>query len=339
MEQWLDEALKEKRIVPLKSLCGADGIYCLVHEHEWYEGGVVMDWTALHRGLKPNTVAFDPHTLTREVMSFVTAEAGEGASLVTSLELDSPWYMISLSEQAQRFSAFTPTNRTNGALCEGARAKTYTFVRGPPGLRSVRDDLVVLLKDVRRQLCDSGLRCHIFLSSVLVASDDFERLLHHTASVFRALRSAGFAVKSVECSFEPRRVLRTTCGRYWNTMSLSSMQCAEDVAAFLVDLFYLWLGDCYTWLCEPPSPALLAASGDERGKLDFFRRFCTQFVLPRREVVEFAFLAETNLNDLLPLARPLLQHKVPRIGPQKWSALELRLCLCALEAYEHPLSS
>lgn len=327
MNDWITKALEEKQILSLPSLADVKGVFCVAREHEWYDDCVVMDWTALHRGLRPSTSSFNPTVAVAEVMRFGCELEGNG-SLATALELRTPWCVVPLAEQAQRLSVFLHPS--------GANVKPYMFCRGPPGQRSVRDDLHSVLQGVQRQLRDSGIRCHVFFGSVIVVSDDFEHLMHLTAAVYRALKSAGIELNANASSFEPRRVFRTAGGLCWNTLSLISLKSVDNMVALLVDLFYMWLGDFYLWLCVTPPESLLGVAGRDEDKMKVFRDFIVKRVVPNCECIEFNGLADVDVEELLTAAKPLLKRKLPLVGPQKWSALELRLCLAALKAYEHP---
>ncbi|RNE99091.1 uncharacterized protein Tco025E_09089, partial [Trypanosoma conorhini] len=309
------------------------GVYCTAWEHEWYEDGVVMDWSALHRGLVAGT-RFPPVAVQVDDVVRFGCCGVDDTLLVTSIEIRAPWRLIPLSDQAQRLSAFLLPPPVPAVVGAGVRA--YRFTRGPPGQRSVRDDVYALLQNVNLQLARGGVKSHVFLGSVIVAADSFEPLMHHTAAVYRALKEAGFAVNGNGSSFEPRRVFPVVSGRYWSTLTLGSLRREEDVVGFLVDVFYRWLEDCYAWLCESPPQALLLSSGNTDRKLRFFSDFYTRLVYPSHDFIGLSGVKNMTLTEVLQLAGPLLAKRVPCVGPQKWSTLELRLCLAALDAYKNP---
>ncbi|KAF8298927.1 hypothetical protein TcYC6_0074150 [Trypanosoma cruzi] len=338
MHSWVTHALEERYIEALQGLDGTDGVYCMAWEHEWYEDGIVMDWSALHRGLVAS-VCFPPVAAQMDDLARFGCCVRDDTLLVTSIDIRAPWRMIPLSDQAQRLSAFLLPPAAN-ACGNGARVaveelRGYRFVKGPPGQRSVRDDVYALLQTVNRQLTRAGVKTYVFFSNVIVASKNFEQLMHHTAAVFRALREAGFAINGNGSSFEPRRVFTVVPGRYWNTLTLGSLRREEDILAFLVDMFYRWLEDCYVWLCETPPRSLLLSAGDDDKKLQLFSDFYTRLVYPRHDYIHFLAVKGMTLADVLRLAGPRLAKKVPCVGPQKWSTLELRLCLSALDAYNN----
>ncbi|RNF04306.1 hypothetical protein TraAM80_05220 [Trypanosoma rangeli] len=333
MQGWLTQALEEKYIESLQGLDGTDGVYCMAWEHEWYEDGVVMDWSALHCGLVAGT-RFPPLAAQLDgVVRFGCCESDD-ALLVTSIDIRAPWRIIPLSDQAQRLSAFLLPPAEAATSAKSVRG--YRFTRGPPGHRSVRDDVYALLQNVNLQLAQGGVRSHVFFGTVIVAANNFEHLMHHTAAVYGALKGAGFDINGNGSSFEPRRVFSVVSGRYWSTLTLGSLRREEDIVAFLVDLFYRWLEDCYVWLCETPPQTLLLSSGNDDRKQQFFSDFYTSLVYPRHDFINLLGVKNMTLTDVLQLAGPRLAKRVPCVGPQKWSALELRLCLAALDAYKNP---
>lgn len=164
----------------------------------------------------------------------------------------------------------------------------------------------------------------------------------------------------------------TTRGRdpliSWTSIRLRDIQNEEEVNLFCTDLFFQWLQDAYDWLCIPPiklfstldsfsaapSPSTAMATDKEeeqrkqsakeeenssrKCRISLFSLFFRHIVKPALHTyLGFSALKETlecegeaawmeELSDKLKAKREL-------VGPQKWTALDLRMILCQLGAY------
>ncbi|CAJ1027948.1 hypothetical protein, conserved [Leishmania lindenbergi] len=363
MEEWIKASLKDKYISKVDASSVQSGVFCEAFTSPWYDDGVVFDWTALHQRLTQPTAALSYMTkavtaLRRFGAEQLMAASGEGDNkcFSTVVELKSPWTLQPLTEQAQRLSVFDVLlSTTSSALTPVPPASTshspapsssnvrqlYTFLRGPPGQRSVRDDIMRVLSSVEEQFRKSGVHVVLFLSSFVLFGSDFIDMLHGTAAVFRALTEAGFSIDDHGSCFTPRVVkpLRVYGEDWWTTSPLQSVQSEEEVTALLIALFYQWLQDAYVWSCT--APIRLFPDGIEtraNKAVRLFERFVRGLVLPRAPATRLdalhASLPEEG-GKLLVLAAVGLEKKQTPTGLQRWSVLELRLVLAQLGAYEH----
>ncbi|CBZ28243.1 conserved hypothetical protein [Leishmania mexicana MHOM/GT/2001/U1103] len=360
MEEWIKASLTDKYIDKVDASSVQSGVFCEAFTSPWYDGGVVFDWTALHQRLTQPTVALSDMTkavatLRRFGAEALMAASGEGDKkcFSTVVELREPWTLHPLSEQAQRLSVFdvlsvtassTPTAAAasnSPAISSSDSRQLYTFLRGPPGQRTVRDDMARVLSSAAEQFRGSGVRVVSFLSSFVLFGSDFTDMLHSTAAVFRALTEAGFSIDSHGSCLGPRVVtpLRVDADDWWTTSPLQQIESEEDVAALLVSLFYQWLQDAYVWGCTAPIRLFLDAKETHATQSRrLLERFVRGLVLPRARTIGldalYASLPEEG-GSLLELAAAGLEKKQAPTGLQRWSVVELRVVLAQLGAYEH----
>ncbi|GET89794.1 hypothetical protein, conserved [Leishmania tarentolae] len=360
MEEWIKASLDDKYIEKTDASRVQSGVFCEAFTSPWYDGGVVFDWTALHQRLARPAVAFSDKKAIAGLQRFgaealITASReGDKKCFLTVVELKEPWTLQPLSEQAQQLSVFdvfsdtTPsasaatTAASNSSAPPSSDARQlYTFLRGPPGQRTVRDDMARVLSSVEDQFQENGVRVVYFLSSLVLIGSDFTDMLHNTAAVFRAVTEAGFSIDSHGSCLGPRIVtpLRVDADDWWTTSPLQQIESEEDVTALLVALFYQWLQDSYVWGCT--APIRLFSNAKEAPTTQSTRlleRFVRGLVLPRARAIGLnalhASLPEEG-GSLLELAAVGLEKKQAPTGPQRWSVLELRIALAQIGAYEH----
>ncbi|KAK7195287.1 hypothetical protein NESM_000454500 [Novymonas esmeraldas] len=360
MEAWVTASLAAKYIKAVDPRSVQSGVFCDAFTSPWYDGGVVFDWTALHQRLtrppvEPASVVKAVNTLRRCGAEAVRAAAAEkgGTCFSTVVELREPWTLHPLSDQAQQLSVFdvaagtSPLSPSPSAAASASAPaprsarQLYTFLRGPPGQRAVRDDMARVLASAEAQLRDSGLRVVCFLSSFVLFGTDFTDLLHSTAAVFRALTEVGFTIDGHGSCLGPRVVTaqRLDSDDWWTTSPLPQLTSEEDVAALLVAVFFQWLQDAYVWGCSaalrlfPDATETLAAKG-----MRLFERFVRGLVLPRARAIGLdalhASLPEEG-GSLFELAAAELERKRVPTGPQRWSVVERRVILAQIGAYAH----
>lgn len=354
MEEWVKAAVADKYIAAVEPAKVQSGVFCEAFTSPWYDGGVVFDWTTLHQRLvRPATTTASVDgavsALRRSGVAALERVAGDGARqcFATSVEIGKPWALHPLSDQAQQLSVFdVPPPRSASASPPTPARQLYTFLRGPPGQRAVRDDMARVLASAEAQLRDKGVAVVRFLSSFVLFGDDFTDMLHSTAAVFQALREVGFAVDGHGSCLGPRTVsgLRVDAEAWWTTAPLSTMKTEEAVSAFLVALFFQWLQDAYVWACTAPLrlfPSAGAPAEAETVKaksVRLFERFVRGLVLPRARAIGldavYAALPEEG-GSLFDLAALGLERKKPPVGPQPWSVAELRVVLSQIGAYAH----
>ncbi|KAG5475377.1 hypothetical protein LSCM1_03490 [Leishmania martiniquensis] len=363
MEEWIKASLEAKYISKVEASSVQSGVFCEAFTSPWYDNGVVFDWTALHQRLTRPTAASSG--ITKAVAAFrgFGAEALKAASnegkkkcFSTVVELKEPWTLQPLSEQAQDLSAFevlsgtpssapaaTPPDASSSPLASSSNnaRQLYTFLRGPPGQRVVKDDMMRVLLSVEKQFRTKGLRVVSFLSSFVLFGADFTDMLHCTAAVFHALTEVGFSIDDHGSCLGPRVVspLRVGSEDWWTTSPLQQVKSEEDVAELLVRLFYQWLQDAYIWGCTAPVrlfPDAKETRAEKSARL--FERFLRGLVLPRAREIGLDTLYESLPEEggsLVELAAVGLEKKRAPAGLQRWSVGELRVLLAQLGAYEH----
>ncbi|KPA80978.1 hypothetical protein ABB37_04365 [Leptomonas pyrrhocoris] len=372
MEAWLKSALESGYIVKVDSTEVQHGVYCEASPSPWYDDGVVFDWATLHQRLV-QSASTQPYveTYVSALAQFGAGAAADAARsgkecYATVVELKAPWSLQPLSEQAQNLSVFdvpaakaaasTGTDGSNSgtaAAAAGPLASSplsghsrdfYKFIRGPPGQRAVRDDMTRVLRSVQEQLRQNKIQVFCFLSSFVIVCEDFTELLHRTAAVFQALTDGGFTVDGHGSALGPRVVqrLRVGGGDWWTTLQLHKITAEADVVSLLVALFFQWLLDAYVWSCVSPLrlfPDAREKGAEEQAKgVRLFEKFVRGLVLPSIHAIGLAALTATlpeEGGNLLELAAVKLERKLPPVGPQRWSVLELRLVLCQINAYHH----
>lgn len=378
MEAWLKSSLASHYVAKVDATKVQHGVFCEAFLSPWYDDGVVFDWTNLHQRLvqpaSPSSSSLYAEQFVGTLAQFGAAAASSAARsgkecFSTVVELKAPWSLHPLSDQAQDLSLFDvsvettvepaaadvrsscpatagplPASATSAPQPAHARA-FYTFLRGPPGQRAVRDDMARVLASVQTQLRQSGMQVVCFLSSFVLICEDFTDLLHRTAAVFRALTDVGFTVDGHGSSLGPRAVqqLRVNGEDWWTTLPLQKITSEEDVASFLVGLFFQWLQDAYNWGCNAPLRTFpetqeRGGSGEQGKGVRLFERFVRGLVLPNARAIGMDALRTALPEEggsLLELAAVKLEKKLPAVGPQRWSVLELRLVLCQIRAYHY----
>jgi hypothetical protein len=349
MEAWLKASLENNYVAKVDGTVVQRGVHCDTFLSPWYDDGIVFDWTTLHQRLVQPTSA-QPYVeqfvaaLARFGSDALSTATGSGKECFsTVVELKAPWSLHPLSDQAQELSIFDAPVAGPSSPPKDARV-FYKFLRGPPGQRAVRDDMSRVLASVQAQLRQNGIQVFCFLASIVVVHDDFTVLLHRTAAVFRALTDVGFTIDGHGSSLGPRvmQPIRVNGEDWWTTLPLQKLTAADDVASFVVGLFFQWLQDAYVWGCSPPLRLFLEAmekkgEGRERG-VQLFERFVRGLVLPHVHAIGLDALPGALPEEggsLMDLAAVKLEKKLPPVGPQRWSTLELRLVLCQINAYHH----
>lgn len=366
MDAFVTRALAEKRLRRVARADLGHGLHCDAASNPWYEDGVSFDWTELHKRLR-GADASGRHPCA-DMTATVAALAASGSralssspdsAMVTVVEVSAPYWMQPLSDVAQAMSVFSVAAGTVHAGRPAPETgddgfSLFTFLNGPPGQVSTRSDIGAVLASVQAQLATQGLDVHQFLSSFIIFSGDFTALIHQTAAVHKALRGAGMTLNIHFSCLMPRRVMAVD-GTWWTALPLEALTDPSDVALFTTDLFYQWLEDSYIWRCLVPvrvfpavfpaapeateaavAAAAVAASLEGQRTL-LFERFVRGLVLPAAAWLGFRTLKDTlpeEGGDMLELAAPLLRAKRALVGPQKWAALDLRLALGAMSAYE-----
>ncbi|KPI86307.1 hypothetical protein ABL78_4612 [Leptomonas seymouri] len=368
MEAWLKSSLESGYITKVDSSKVQRGVHCEASLSPWYEDGIVFDWTALHQRLVQPASAQPYVEVFVGALARFGSDAAAGAArsgkecFSTVVELRAPWALIPLSEQAQDLSLFdvpamVPAAPTNGNGSNSGKAAAgpsppslggsrdfYKFLRGPPGQRAVRDDVKRVLASVQSQLCQNGIQVFCFLSSFVIVCEDFTELLHSTAAVFRALTDVKFTIDGHGSSLGPRAIerLRVNGEDWWTTLPLQKLTSEEDLSSLLVALFFQWLQDAYIWGGTAPLRLFPDSKENDNAAqtkgLRLFEKFVRGLVLPSIHAIGLdaltAALPEEGGN-LLELAAVKLQRRLPPVGPQRWSVLELRLVLCQINAYHH----
>lgn len=351
MESWIKASLESGYIAAVDSATVTAGVFCDAAPSPWYDDGVAFDWTTLHQRIKApvaNALPYAASTiaaLARFGSNAASSAAQSGTEcFATVVELKAPWSLQPLSDEAQRLSLFDVAAAKPSLSSPPARV-FYKFLRGPPGQRAVRDDITRVLDSVETQLRQSGLQVFRFLSSFVIVSHQFTESLQNTAAVFKALTEVGFTVDGHGSSLGPRAVQRLRVGGddSWTTLPLQKLTAEEDVASFVVALFFQWLQDAYVWGCGAPlrlfADAATQGAGGRAGgakEVRLFETFVRGLLLPRAHAIGLDSLASSLPEEggsLLDLAAVKLETKVPPVGPQRWSVLELRLVLCQIEAY------
>ncbi|KAG5475636.1 hypothetical protein LSCM4_04218 [Leishmania orientalis] len=363
MEEWIKASLEAKYISKVEASSVQSGVFCEAFTSPWYDDGVVFDWTALHQRLAHPTAALSQVTKAVTALRRFGAEALKAASsggdkkcFSTVVELKEPWTLHLLSEQAQHLSVFdvlsgTPPSAptaaplaaisTSPASSSRDGRRLYTFLRGPPGQRAVKEDMARVLSSAEEQFRAKGMHVISFMSSFVLFGSDFTDMLHSTAAVFRALTEVGFSVDGHGSCLGPRVVspLRVGSEDWWTTSPLQQVTSEEDVADLLVRLFYQWLQDAYIWGCTPPLRLFPEAEEAQAKKSTrLFERFLRGLVLPRARAIGldalYASLPEED-GSLIELTAVGLERKRAPAGLQRWSVVELRVILAQLGAYEH----
>lgn len=355
MEPWLTSSLEIGYIAAVDSAAVTKGVFCEASPSPWYDDGVVFDWTTLHQRLvsSPSSSALPyADTATAALARFGCEAASRAARagtecFATVVELKAPWSLNPLSDQAQSLSLFDVAVTKDAPPSAPTRA-FYTFRRGPPGQRAVREDMTRVLASVETQLRQGGLQAFRFLSSFVIVCGDFRESLQDTAAVFRALSEVGFTVDGHGSSLGPRSVqrLRVKEEDWWTTLPLQKLTSEEDVAGFVVALFFQWLQDAYAWGCTAPLHLFPDAATDAvrggasvGGKgVQLLETFVRGLLLPCVHAIGFTALRASLPEEggsLWELTAVKLERKVPPVGPQRWSVLELRLVLCQIHAYRH----
>lgn len=344
MKAWVEEACATGYIRELTQLDLKHGVYCIAASNPWYDEGVSFDWTELDKLVKGLNAPTDViEEASERLLRFGherLSHSGPEKCMMTVIELALPWRMQPLAPQAQDWSVFS---MSEGSPAE-AQHRLFAFQQGPPGQRSVREDVLFLLHSVETQLRAAGVCVHQHLSSFLVFSDDFNHLLQQTAAVHKALKSAGLALNAQASSFIPHRVFLCNAKPWWTVFPLASLRDTKDMVCFTVDMFFQWLADNYVWRCRPPlqvfAPNESFSEGREKSvavqRLCLFERFVRVVVLPHVARVGFMQLKDTlpeEGGNLRELAEPLVQKKRILVGPQKWAVLDVRLALYHLEAF------
>lgn len=390
----------------------------------WYDEGVALDWSALHSRLAKQDCASTPGFVEKKneeagraataaaasvaISSYRAMEGldltdairtlnqygeeqlrafGEDHCVITVLEIDAPWKLQPLEQQASLLSSFsavalhpeerpntTPQKNSAGAgdddgLCRPlhqmnssgnallAALDIYAFTRGPPGLMPVVRDVHLLLTSLETQLRQQQIRVCRFLSSLVLFEGDTTALLHHTAAVHKAVKSAGFTINMHRSALGPTPVFRVGSSTAasgpqsslmtWTPLLLKTIQQDSDAMVFSVDLFLQWLQDAYAWRCLPPIKVF--PSGSSRNtlaeeesalhqrRLSLFLKFFNTMIHPllrtRLQFPALADIVELEFDDFTTQVGEHLKRKRSLSGPQKWTILDLRITLCLAGAY------
>lgn len=223
-----------------------------------------------------------------------------------------------------------------------------------PVIRDVHQFLLSLETQLRQQ----QIRVCRFLSSIVLFEGDSAVLMHHTAAVHKAVKSAGFTINVHRSCFMPQPVFRVgnsstrpECNLSWTTFLLKHLDSDNDVVMFTVDLFMQWLQDSYAWRCLPPIKVFPNTSSHavgtlkeeknnvlQRRRLDLFMKFFHVVLRPglipwRHHFPSLSHIVELELEDFQHPLTEQLESKCPLHGPQKWTTLDLRSTLSIAGAY------
>ena len=108
-------------------------------------------------------------------------------NLLTSVDLNSGFFLLPISKDSQRFTAFN--------TCFG----TFKFLRLPMGLSSSPSSFQLLMDKVLKGLTFKSCLC--YLDDILIASETFDQHIQDLDEVFTRLKQAGLKLGPKKCSF------------------------------------------------------------------------------------------------------------------------------------------
>lgn len=341
MEEWIAARLRTESITELSQEEAANHQkqfgrpFGAVALNEWYDEGVIFDWSHLHQSLASKApvppeastaVAFDHfyHAAAQEVHHF-----GSDTTVVTVLEVCIPWELQPLDGTASSCSTFSASLNNN-------EAKLYAFKRGPAGLIPVMADTNRVLSSVERQLREQAVHALRFLSSFIIFEADVTRIMHLTAALHKTLSSAGYLFNIHRSCLAPQLVSGSASGAFrWSALRLETITTNADVALFATDLFFQWLQDSHDWGCFPPVKDLPGAPAK---RAVFWKFFASSIVAALKDRRLFCPALTEYLEDdsdgFLERVDEHLTAKRVLKGPQKWTTLDLRVVLGVLGAYD-----
>lgn len=335
---------------------------CVAAGNRWYDDGVALDWSGLHRRLSGESAGWTPSgedlgPCVRELNDYGAVqlnEFGEGRCVVTVLELESPWELQPLDREGSKLCCFSTRKVAQETPNTPSELAWYSFSRGPCGFYPVVKDVNIFLASLVKQLRGQGIRVARFLGSVILFEGDGQALMHRTAAVHKAITSAGLRIHTHRSSYAPQPLVSlgvsSNAGQAltFTSCQLEGLQEETDIVLFAADLFYQWLQDSYAWRCIPPvkvfpkSDSTRAGRGSmdealKQRRRDLFLKFFDTVVRPHA-ARRLGFRGLQEMLDLdtegfLEQCDVQLREKRKLVGPQKWTALDLRLSLCNMDAY------